>query len=85
MERSLESKAWRRGFAAGFLALGLAVGGQVAASHAAAGEVSCSLSREPGVAEQIIEHLKPAARAHGGLAQRVALALLGAMLRGSCS
>ena len=31
------------------------------------------------------QRLKPAVRSHGGLAQRVALAVLGAVLHSSCS
>ena len=84
MDRTVESKSWRRGFAAGFLALGLSLTGQVAVSRLAADESSCSVSAQPGIAEQVIERLKPALRSHG-FAQRVALAVLGAMLRGSCS
>ncbi len=84
MDRTLEAKAWRRGFAAGFLALGLSVAGQVAVSRAAGHASSCPLQAQPGIAEQLIEHLKPAVRSHG-VAQRVALAVLGAMLHGSCS
>jgi hypothetical protein len=84
MDRSLEAKAWRRGFAAGFLAFGLSVAGQMAASRTAADAPPCPLQAQPGVAEQLIERLKPAVRSHG-IAQRVALAVLGAMLHGSCS
>jgi len=84
MDRSLEAKAWRRGFAAGFLALGLSVTGQLATSRAAARATPCALPSQPGVAEQLIEHLKPAVRSHG-VAQRVALAVLGAMLHGTCA
>jgi hypothetical protein len=83
MDRSLEAKAWRRGFAVGFLALGLSVAGQVSTSSIAAG-ATCPLQTQPGIAEQVIERLKPAVRSHG-VAQRVALAVLGAMLHGSCS
>jgi hypothetical protein len=75
-----ESQAWRRGFAAGFVALALAVGGQVATREAdvRAGR-SCSLSRSR------LSQRSPAPRAeNSGLAQRVALAVLGAVLNG-CS
>ncbi len=84
MDRTLDSMPWRRSFAAGFLALGLATAGQVASSRLAAEAPSCPLAEPQGIAEQVIEHLKPAARSHG-IAQRVALAVLGAMLHGSCS
>lgn len=81
MDGSIEAKSWRRGFAAGFLALGLSVSGQMSSSGDSAG---CPLQSRPGVVEQLIEHLKPAVRSHG-LAQRVALAVLGAMFRSTCS
>ena len=84
MDGSLEAKAWRRGFAAGFLALGLSVAGQTATARLDAGSTSCPLQAQPGLAEQVIERLKPTVRSHG-VAQRVALAVLGAMLHGSCS
>jgi hypothetical protein len=84
MNRSLEAKAWRRCFAAGFLAFGLSVAGQTAASRMEVGSTSCPMQAQPGLAEQVIESLKPTVRSHG-VAQRVALAVLGAMLHGSCS
>ena len=85
MDRSVDSKFWRRGFAAGFLALALSVGGQVVSSRLSADAHSCPLAAQPGIAERVIQHLKPSVRAHGGVAQRVALALLGAMLHDTCS
>ena len=84
MERTLEATAWRRGFAAGFLALALSVGGQAASSRLLGEARSCSLAAEPGVAEQLIEHLRPSLRGQG-IAQRVALALLEAMVYSRCS
>ena len=81
MERSVEAKAWRVGFAAGFFALALSVGGQMLSREASA----CQLPVQQGVAEQVIQRLKPAVRSHGGVAQRVALAVLGAMLHSRCS
>lgn len=84
MDRSIEAKAWRRGFAAGSLALALAVGGQVASRSAARESASCPLGAQSNLAEQLVQHWKPAAR-HGGVAQRVALAVLGAVLHSSCS
>lgn len=82
MDRSLESKAFARAFAAGLLALALSVGGQVATGRGAAG---CPLDGGDSVAAAVIASLRPAVRAHGGVAQRVALAVLGAVLGGSCS
>jgi hypothetical protein len=80
MDRSLEAKAWRRGFSAGFLALAVSVAGQAVSSTVSDAQ-PCPLSAQPGVAEQVIERLKPAVRSHG-VAQRIALALLSAMLHG---
>lgn len=78
----MEAQSWRRGFTAGFAALFVSIAGQVATSTTVK---SCPLAApEPGLAEQVIEHLKPAARAHG-FAQRVALAVLEAMLHRTCS
>ena len=81
MDRLIEAKAWRRGFAAGFLALGLSVGGQVASTG---GVASCPVRAQSGLAEQLVQHWKPAVRSHGGVAQRVALAVLGAVLHNRC-
>ena len=84
MERTVEAKTWRRGFAAGFLVLALSVGGQAASARWAPETESCPLPAQTGLAEQLIQRLKPAVRTHG-VAQRVALAVLGAMLHSSCS
>lgn len=85
MDRSTEAKVWRRGFAAGFLALALSVGGQVASGSGSRGVSPCPVQMQLGLAEQVVQHFKPAVRAHGGLAQRVALAVLGAVLHSRCS
>ena len=85
MDRSIEAKVWRRGFAAGLLALALSVGGQVASGPGTAGASSCPVRAEPGLAEQVVQHFKPKVRSHGGVAQRVVLAVLGAMLHSRCS
>ena len=83
MDRSIEANMWRRGFAAGLLALALSVGGQLASAR---GEPSCPLqAQSSGLAERLVQRLKPAVRSHGGVAQRVALAVLGAVLHSSCS
>jgi hypothetical protein len=83
MDQNLEAKAWRRGFASGFLALALSVGAQIGVSRSEASHPTCPLAAsEKGLAEQVIEHIKPTVRSHG-VAQRVALAVLGAMLHGS--
>ena len=80
----MEARAWRRGFLAGIAALVLSVGGQLAVSRASAGEQQCPLAaQQPGLAEQVIAHLKPSLGMH--VAQRVALAVLGAMLHSACS
>lgn len=78
-----EAQSWRRGFAAGFVALALSVGGQVATreSDVRAGR-SCPLSQDRG-ADGFAERVPARADAQG-LAQRVALAVLGAVLH-SCS
>ena len=84
MAQTVESKSWRRGFAGGFLALALSVAGQAASSRWQPDVESCPLRAQPGLAERVIQHLKPSVRTHG-VAQRVALAVLGAMLHNSCS
>jgi hypothetical protein len=61
------------------------VGAQLGVSSLASEAPSCPSSSQPGLAEQVIEQLKPTVRTHGGMAQRVALAVLGAMLHSSCS
>jgi hypothetical protein len=78
-----ESRSWRRGFAAGFVALALSLGGHLATSGSGAPAwESCPLSRSRltgRLAERVTPHLE--AR---GIAQRVARAVLGAVLN-SCS
>ena len=85
MDRSVEEKAWQRGFAAGFLALALSVVGQVTLRAASSSDAACPLAVPEGLAEQVVQRLKPAIRSHGGVAERVALAVLGAMLHNRCS
>ena len=75
-----ESQSWRRGFAAGFAALVLSVGGHLATEAPASG--SCSLSRGM-LADRLAERFTPRVEARG-IAQRVARAVLGAMLH-TCS
>ena len=77
-----ESQSWRRGFAAGFAALVLSVGGHLATSGGAPAESACSLSRTR-LADRLAERFTPQVEARG-LAQRVARAVIGAML-GTCS
>ena len=83
MDRTLEAKSWRRGFAGGFAALLFALAGQVAASRLATPEV-CAVGQEEPVAQRLIDKLATP-RAERGLTQRVALAVLGAMLMHTCS
>jgi hypothetical protein len=76
-----ETTSWRRGFAAGFAALALGIGGQVATGspdEAEAGE-SCPLSRN-ATADRLAERFTPHVDAHG-IAQRVARALVGMVLQ----
>jgi hypothetical protein len=76
-----ETTSWRRGFAAGFAALALGIGGQVATSasdDAEAGE-SCPFSRN-AAADRLAERFTPHVDAHG-IAQRVARAVLGLVLQ----
>ena len=80
MDRTLEARSWRRGFAGGFAALLLALGGQSAVNYLTVPE---SCPAETPVAQQLIEKLAP--RMSGGLTQRVAMALLGAMFHRTCS
>jgi len=79
-----ESTSWRRGFAAGLLAFALSIGGQVATSEPAVVEAgaSCPLARAR-MSHRIAERLSPRFEERG-LAQRVALAVLGAVLH-TCS
>ncbi len=82
MERPVEARHWRNGFAAGVAALALSVGGQLATAPAA-GE-ACPLAPQPGIAARLFDEVAPRVHAQS-VAHRVALALLGAMLHGSCS
>ena len=84
MDRTLEARSWRRGFTGGFAALLLALAGQAAASLLATPEVCAVGQPEEPVARRLIDKLA-APRAQRGLTQRVALAVLGAMLTHSCS
>ena len=78
-----ESRSWRRGFAAGFVALALSVGGHLATSGPGApAEESCPLSRSR-LADRLRQRVTPHVEARG-IAQRVARAVLGAVLH-SCS
>ena len=83
MDQNLEAKGWRRGFASGFLVLALSAGAQVGVARYEARQRACpAWAPEQSLAEQVIERIKPSVRSHG-VAQRVALAVLGAMLHGS--
>jgi hypothetical protein len=78
-----DSSSWRRGFAAGFMALALSVGGQIATSgsEVSAGE-SCPLMRSrmaDRLADRVTAHVEVSA-----IAQRVARAVIGAFFN-SCS
>ena len=83
MDRSVEAKAWRHGFAGGFLALALSIGGQAVTSGLSAGAESCSLRAQPGIAAQIFDRVAPTVS--GNVAQRVVLAVLEAMIYRRCS
>jgi hypothetical protein len=78
-----EATSWRRGFAAGFAALAVSVGGHLATSgHSVSAGVSCPLARSrltDRVADRVTPHMEA-----GELAQRVARLVLGAVL-GTCS
>jgi len=69
--------SWRRGFAAGFLALALSVGGHLATGGAAAG-TTCSMSRMR-LTNRLAERVTPEVDVPA-IAQRVARAVLGAVL-----
>jgi hypothetical protein len=78
MDRSLEARQWRRSFAAGTIALGMSLGGHFATVSQAS--PSCPLSAQRA---SVIEKAFP--RIHASqIAQRVARAVLGLMLRQSC-
>jgi len=77
-----ESQSWRRGFTGGFMALALSIGGQVATGGAdARPRTTCRLSRS-AVWERFSHRATPQTE-EPGLAQRVARAVLGAVLHGS--
>jgi hypothetical protein len=77
-----ETRSWRRGFVAGFAALALSVGGQVAtgADDVAEPAGSCPLSRGR-LAERVSDRFAPRMDAQD-VAQRVAHAVVGAVLHG---
>jgi hypothetical protein len=78
-----EATSWRRGFAAGFAALALSVGGHLAtADNAPTAGASCPLSRTR-LADRLGDRVTPHVEARG-LAQRVARLVLGVVL-GNCS
>jgi hypothetical protein len=78
MERSREAGQWRRSFAAGTIALGLSLGGHFTMGEAQA--QSCPVeARRASLAERI----SPEIRAPY-IAQRVAKAVLGLVLRKAC-
>jgi hypothetical protein len=74
-----ESKTFRRAFAIGLMTLGVALGGQLATSTPAAARCSLPHGR-PSAARILFARVAP--RAESGLAQRVARAVIGAMLGG---
>ena len=78
-----EATSWRRGFAAGFAALALSVGGHLAtADREVSVAASCPLARAR-LADRLSERVTPHIEARE-LAQRVARLVLGAVL-GTCS
>ena len=84
MDRTFEARSWRSGFAGGFAALLLAMAGQMATSRLASPEVCPLAQPEAPIAQRLIDKLVTA-RDHRGLTQRVALAVLGAMLMHTCT
>ena len=84
MDRSLDSRSWQRGFALGFLALALSVGGHLATAERVETGASCPLASRTDWSDRLIERMSERIRPHA-VAQRVALALLGRVLHGSCS
>ncbi len=85
MDRTLEARSWRRGFAGGFAALLFALAGQAAVSRFGSSETtSCPLAqREAPIAQRLMEKLAPPEQR--GITQRVALALIGSLLLHTCS
>jgi len=77
----MESKSWRRGFLGGFAALAFAVAGQMTASRFEIPAACPVEQQETPVAQALIEKVV----APHGLTQRVALAVIGAMLMHTCS
>jgi predicted nucleic acid-binding protein len=78
-----EAMSWRRGFAAGFVALALSIGGHLAtADRDVSAEASCPLAQRR-LADKLAERVTPQMQARE-LAQRVARLVLGAVL-GTCS
>ena len=78
----MESKAWRRGFLGGFAAFAVAVGGHLASARLSGPAAQCPYARqETPVAQTLIEKV---VTPHS-ITQRVALALLSAMLGRTCS
>ena len=76
-----ESSSWRRGFAAGFLALALSVGGHLAtADNEVQAGTTCPLSRRR-LADRMVDRVTSHVEARG-IAQRVARAVLGAVFNG---
>ena len=84
MDRSLDSRSWQRGFAVGFLALALSVGGHLATARAVESGASCPLDRQPAWSHRLFERISERIESHA-MARRVALALLERVLHGSCS
>jgi hypothetical protein len=76
-----ESSSWRRGFAAGFMALALSVGGHLATSGSGmSAGTTCPLSRNR-LADRLTDRVTPGMESRG-IAQRVARAVLGAVFNG---
>jgi hypothetical protein len=78
-----ESRSWRRGFAAGFAALALSVGGQLATRASECTAVRACPVSQNRLADRLAERFTPNIDAHG-IAQRVARAVLGVVLQ-TCS
>ena len=78
-----ESSSWRRGFAAGFLALGLSLAGHLATSGSdVSADSGCPLARGR-LADRLADRVTPHLEARE-IAQRVARAVLGVVLN-TCS
>jgi len=74
-----EAKTFRRAFAVGLLTLGVSLGGQMVTSRleAPSGANACSLMRP---VNSYFPYARLAARPEGTIAQRVARAVIGAVL-----